>query len=119
VSKHDDIAFAVSEYIEEVSHLVTLPDYSDEDKARMVARRDRLQAMTLTDPVAIIKAHIPSITDRIEGYIDEDDNRVEGLAEGGPYDEIGDYVGDMRECACGEIVNGFYEYVEHLKEVLS
>ena len=53
-------------------------------------------------PTEIIKAHIPSITPRIEREYDY------------PLDTDGEYIGDVRECACGVILDGFYEYVEHL-----
>lgn len=56
--------------------------------------------------IDILNAHVPSITDRVEE------------AEDGPLDDIGDYIGDTRECACGEIVHGFYEYHSHLVAML-
>ena len=108
MSKYEDIAFALDEWDQEVDYLVTLPDYSDEDKAVMRARQARLQAMTLTDPIAIINAHIPSITDEM----DEDPDML-------PKDDIGDYCGDQRVCHCGVQIDGYYDYVEHLKEMLA
>lgn len=52
---------------------------------------------------ATIKAHIPSVTDEM----DRDPDLY-------PKDDMGDYAGDERECACGLRVHGFYEYVDHL-----
>ena len=112
MSKHDDIAFAVAAYIDEVNYLATLPDYSEEDIAKMRARQARLQAMTLTDPIEVIKAHIPSITQ------DMDDGELEPWTDLYPRDELGDYVGDKRVCHCGLVLDGYYEYVDHLKEML-
>jgi hypothetical protein len=124
-----------------------LPDYSEEDKARMLARAQRLaephpthsispdtdgawecdcgaeggdvfdlashfnEAAHLTmrdDPVAIIDKHIPSITDEM----DEDPDML-------PKDDIGDYCGDQRKCACGRHIDGYYDFMDHLKEVLA
>jgi len=64
-------------------------------------------AMAILDAVKVIKAHIPSITDEM----DEDQDLY-------PRDELGDYIGDQRICRCGLAIDGFYDYVEHLKEML-
>ena len=62
--------------------------------------------------IAIIKAHIPSITQ------DMDDGVLEPWTDLYPRDELGDYVGDKRVCHCGLVLDGYYEYVDHLKEML-
>jgi hypothetical protein len=108
----DDINHAVEFYIDEVNYLVTLPDYSEEDVAQMLARQQRLAALTIKDPVTILDQHIPSITDEM----DAGEGEWEDLW---PRDEMGDYIGDKRVCRCGVVLDGFYEYVDHLKEVLS
>ena len=113
----EDIAFALDEYDREVDYLVTLPDYTDEEKAVMRARQARIQAYTTTamrdDPVAVINAHIPSVTQ------DMDDGELEPWIGLEPRDELGDYIGDMRVCHCGLVIDGYYDYVEHLKEMLA
>lgn len=60
----------------------------------------------------LIKQHIPSITDRIEDLALAQERDPEA------FDGDGDYVGSLRECHCGVIVEGYYEYVDHLLEVL-
>ena len=57
--------------------------------------------------IAIIKAHIPSIT----AEMDEDDDLW-------PKDEMGDYCGDNRVCHCGLKLEGYYDYVDHLITML-
>jgi len=42
VTRRDDIEHAIEFYIIEVDYLLKLPDYSEEDKARMLARAQRL-----------------------------------------------------------------------------
>jgi hypothetical protein len=52
----------------------------------------------------IIRDHTPSIT-----------SKIERIALDSPaWDTDGEYIGDLRECACGEMIDGFYEYIEHL-----
>jgi len=61
----------------------------------------------------LIRLHIPSITEQIE-------NEEYGVArEQDPeaFDLDGDYIGPMRECRCGVIVEGYYEYTDHLIDV--
>lgn len=62
-----------------------------------------------------INDHIPSLTDEDEMIIKD------RLSEMGfdMYDDSYD-VADlaMRTCACGVKLDGFYEYVDHLKDVL-
>jgi hypothetical protein len=54
-------------------------------------------------PAEIIKAHYASITDEM----DEDPDLF-------PKDDEGNYSGDQRVCACGQKLDGFYEYTDHL-----
>lgn len=65
------------------------------------------------DPAGILDEHTPSLTDEDEDEIRE---RALGL---GLLMEGGSYEGDLarRTCACGVKIDGFYEYVDHLKEV--
>lgn len=58
------------------------------------------------DVIKVIRAHVPSITRAIE---EEED---------WPLDLDGEYIGDKRECRCGLRLDGFYEYVDHLIELL-
>jgi hypothetical protein len=95
------VQHAIDHYITDMAYLVTLPDYDEDDKAEMLARAERL-ARPQPDPIAILKAHYASVTARIEREHDY------------PLDSDGEYVGDVRECACGLIVDGFYEYTDHL-----
>jgi len=62
----------------------------------------------ITEIVGLLNKHIPSITDEM----DRDPDLF-------PKDDIGDYCGDQRECACGKQIDGYYDYVEHLKEMLA
>lgn len=57
-----------------------------------------------------IRQHMPSITERVEELALERDPEA--------FDLDGDYVGSIRECHCGLIVEGYYEYADHLIEVL-
>jgi hypothetical protein len=56
------------------------------------------------DAVKVVRAHIPSITCRVE----------EAALDSPAWDEDGEYIGDLRECACGEMLDGFYSYADHL-----
>jgi len=60
------------------------------------------------DIARIIRDHAPSITDEMDHDLDL-----------WPKDDIGDYCGDKRICACGRHIDGYYDYVEHLKEMLA
>jgi hypothetical protein len=66
----------------------------------------------ILDALKVIKAHIPSVTDEMDAGEGE-------YADLWPRDDMGDYIGDQRICACGRRIDGFYDYVDHLKEVLS
>jgi hypothetical protein len=55
------------------------------------------------DIALILRDHTASITDEM----DRDPDLW-------PKDDEGNYNGDLRVCACGLAVDGFYEYTEHL-----
>jgi len=62
------------------------------------------------DCIAIIDAHIPSLTDEDEDLIYERTTR---------WDEdvtAADYA--LRTCHCGQHIDGFYDFVDHIKDVL-
>ena len=66
--------------------------------------------------VAQIDAHIPSLSD-------EDDAKLDELRFNTAFDRLGMPEVDnadlaIRTCRCGEAIDGFYEYVDHLKEVI-
>lgn len=67
--------------------------------------------------IEIIDQHIPSITDEIEDELWE---RVGAAWLDNTYAGGGADSADcaLRVCHCGERINGFYEYVAHLKDVL-
>jgi len=68
----------------------------------------------MTARADLIRKHIPSITETIE-------NEEYGLArrhDPEAFDMDGDYIGSMRECHCHVIVDGYYEYVDHLIDEL-
>lgn len=58
----------------------------------------------------VIDAHIPSLTDEDEGLIYERTGRW------GEDVTAADYA--LRTCHCGQRIDGFYEYVDHLKDRL-
>lgn len=63
--------------------------------------------------LAIIDQHIPSLSDA-------DDDEIVAKAYWGPAGEMADAADlAIRTCACGIRIDGFYEYVDHLKSVLS
>ncbi len=70
--------------------------------------------MAPTDAISIINEHIPSMSE-------EDEDEIADLAADWP---IHPYQGDgpadwaIRTCYCGKRIDGFYEYVDHLKEAL-
>lgn len=69
----------------------------------------------LTAVISVIDAHIPSMSDDNEDTIR---NFVSMIAFD-PYDlekEPADLA--IRTCRCGAAIDGFYEYVDHLKAVL-
>jgi len=63
------------------------------------------------DVLDVIDEHIPSMTDEDEEAIDE---LASNLDWDGP--TAADYA--IRTCSCGDKIDGFYEYVEHLKSAI-
>ena len=78
-------------------------------------QRDRAQSDGLAEARRRLDQHTPSITEKAE-QADPNGSELVILAnkEFGFYE----YDGAYRECACGVILDGYYEYVDHLKEVL-
>jgi hypothetical protein len=66
------------------------------------------------EAIAIIEKHIPSITNAIE---EEEVDSPLWEVTNELYMILG-YAGPKRECSCGQRLDGFYEYVDHLKEML-
>jgi hypothetical protein len=67
-------------------------------------------ALAILDAVKVIKDHIPSLSDEDEDLIYERVTR---------WDEdvtAADYA--LRTCHCGKQIDGFYEYVDHLMDLL-
>ena len=64
----------------------------------------------MTKRADIIRAHIPSLTDEDEALIYE---LVTSLDEDVT---AADYA--LRTCRCGKRIDGFYQYTDHLIEVL-
>lgn len=69
--------------------------------------------MTKDEAVTIINEHIPQLTV-------EDEQTIDGLAL-----QIGRYSEEVtaadlavRTCNCGRKIDGFYDYVDHLKDVV-
>jgi hypothetical protein len=63
--------------------------------------------------LAILAAHTPSITDRAE-EADPDRYEATKLDRYG----FGEYIGMYRECRCRVIIEGYYEFVDHLRELI-
>jgi len=61
------------------------------------------------NPFEIIDAHIPSLTDEDAAYM-ADDVLSREYPPGWGYEDLA-----VRTCACGVKIDGFYEYVDHLK----
>lgn len=59
----------------------------------------------------VLREHWASITPGIEERAKDEDPFA--------WDEDGDYIGMLRECACGAFIEGYYEYALHLKEALA
>lgn len=65
--------------------------------------------------IEVIEQHIPSLTDEDESLI-EDHARDWLFPDPGFKSDAADLA--LRTCHCGVKIDGFYEYVDHLKEVL-
>ena len=63
--------------------------------------------------IEILKAHIPSMSPDNEDEILDRATNVIGTDEL----DVADLA--IRTCSCGQRIDGFYEYVEHIKEVLA
>lgn len=63
------------------------------------------------NPSSVIDEHIPSLTE-------EDEEVIETVIGDGVVAtaDLGDLA--VRTCACGVAIDGFYEYVNHLKDEL-
>ncbi len=71
---------------------------------------DRIETVS-----SLIDQHIPSLTD-------DDDDEIDTLRFGrfGLHGNLNDNAElAIRTCHCGVRIDGYYEYVEHLKEVLN
>jgi len=55
---------------------------------------------------ALLRAHTPSLSNENEGEI------YDRIVEDG---DAADFA--LRTCSCGKRVDGFYEYVDHLREI--
>ena len=64
--------------------------------------------------IAIIDAHIPSLTDEDEDYIDNSARLY--VSDPGIERDAADLA--VRTCHCGVAIDGYYEFVDHLKDVL-
>ena len=74
---------------------------------------DPVIAAILGDCIAVIDAHIPSLRE-----LDEEEIEII-VGDGGGVIATAD-IGDLaiRTCHCGQRIDGFYEYVDHIKDVL-
>jgi hypothetical protein len=72
---------------------------------------DPVIAAILGDCIAIIDDHIPSLTD-------EDEELIFDRAVPRWYEDKDAANLALRTCHCGLRIDGFYEYVDHLKAVL-
>ena len=85
-------------------------DYHDDAAVMCGNTRDGLAEAAIAAAISIIDQHIPSLTD-------EDEQTM--LAMPAPHfldSDVANFA--IRTCACGKKIGGFYEYVDHLKEVL-
>ena len=72
--------------------------------------------MSPEEVAAFLDLHIPSLSDENENEI----NELVSVYSFDLHDEktdVADFA--IRTCRCGLRIDGFYEYVAHLKEVLS
>ena len=76
---------------------------------------DDITSLLRAPAISIIDQHIPSLTDEDEAVI-EDHARDWLFPDPGYNSDAADLA--IRTCKCGEKIDGFYEYVDHLKEVL-
>lgn len=77
--------------------------------ARYYAKKDA-KTETLAKVIETIDQHIPSLTDEINEEMN-DAFAVDGI------DDWADFA--IRRCHCGQRIDGFYEYVDHLKATIA
>jgi hypothetical protein len=70
-----------------------------------------------TKRAALLRQHIPSITDELELELEEKRFNSDVDRYGQPAVDVADLA--VRICHCGVRIEGFYEYVDHLEEVLA
>lgn len=75
--------------------------------------KESLVGAAIAAATSIIDQHIPSLTDEDDALIDERWTRIGAIDEGVDNADLA-----LRTCKCGKKIDGFYEYVDHLKEVL-
>ena len=61
----------------------------------------------------LLRAHTPSLTERAEEMIETAE--LEGIRTDG-FSDPADAA--YRECSCGVMLEGFYAYIAHLREVI-
>lgn len=63
-------------------------------------------------PIEVVSAHIPTLTR-------EDEREIIALGAPGPIETARDPANyAIRTCLCGQRIDGFYEYVDHLRDEL-
>lgn len=70
---------------------------------------DEAEGLILANVRETIKAHVPSLTNADEDAIEE---IIPGILFGVPQRDVADLA--IRTCSCGERIDGFYQYVDHL-----
>lgn len=68
-------------------------------------------------PIEILDQHIPSITEAIEDELWQRIGRA--WSDDSYFGEADSADCALRVCMCGKRVDGYYEYVAHLKEMLT
>ena len=68
--------------------------------------------MTLLE---VLQDHIPSLTDDNDRELDERRFNIDFDRLGQPVVDNADLA--LRTCSCGKRIDGFYEYIDHLREV--
>lgn len=63
------------------------------------------------DVLDVIDEHIPSLSD-------DNETEIVDLIARSPWEDfdVADYA--IRTCSCGDRIDGFYEYVDHLKSAI-
>lgn len=68
----------------------------------------------VSDVLDVIDEHIPSLSMSNEGEINDLASRF-----GDVYEDCDAADLAIRTCACGDKIDGFYEYVDHLKSAIN